>query len=775
MRKFVIILLHCFFLALWGQNEKDLLKSALQHTENGLYELAIQDLTKAIQINPKFDDLYTQRANCYLQLGDTISAAYDYTVLAQMKDDEEYFNTAANIYYNIGEYDKALIMANKSIDRKQKSYIPWLIKTKIYLNKNDIDKASIAINEALKDKELAQLLYLRAYIYYLQDSYSVAESYLERTIMKDDNYVEAYLLLAEIQIYGLDFERAKQNCDFVLRMDKTNVKANYLRAQANDGLHEPKAAINDISRAISLNGKAKFFLLRGELNYKYGNFREAINDYSVLLNNESNNTNALKNRAAAYERLGKIKEASADYKNLANILDKTGEEPDLLAYSKKRIYDINRENNKPGIYISSPEVTEKSELPFLDTQSELIIEGYILDENVISGITINGAAIDYDSDSLGHASFSYSINPADVEFITITAQDIYNNSETNAFLLNKTEKDAPVVNLLSPFVTTNNTIIIDNNDNSLYIEGNIADKSLIQHIQINEMSASFSTNTINPRFTAIVDLSNQNTLTVSATDVLGNTSLQTYTLQRDAALNINGNPMGKTWAVLIENSVYDNYSNLKSPEKEMSLLKESFGNYQISNVLHKKDLSKSEMERFFAIELRDLVKKNNVNSLLIWYAGHGTYLNETGYWIPKDATVDEEFDFYNLNALKASLYSYRSLTHLLVISDACEAGESFTIALRGEYQTPSCTNANLLSSRSRQVFTSTTEGYALDNSNFSSSFANTLNSNERSCISVDEIANSVSSEVFQMNAQRPVFGKIAGLKDENGTFFFIRK
>ena len=54
-------------------------------------------------------------------------------------------------------------------------------------------------------------------------------------------------------------------------------------------------------------------------------------------------------------------------------------------------------------------------------------------------------------------------------------------------------------------------------------------------------------------------------------------------------------------------------------------MKSALANYKFTKVLHKKDMTKSELERFFSIELRDQVKNNNVNSLLIWYAGHVTH------------------------------------------------------------------------------------------------------------------------------------------------------
>ncbi len=86
-------------------------------------------------------------------------------------------------------------------------------------------------------------------------------------------------------------------------------------------------------------------------------------------------------------------------------------------------------------------------------------------------------------------------------------------------------------------------------------------------------------------------------------------------------------------------------TSLGGPAKDITLMKSALARYQIHNVIHKKNMTKQDMERFFAIELRDLIRSNRVNSIMVWYAGHGKYINDTGYWIPIDANRDDEFTY----------------------------------------------------------------------------------------------------------------------------------
>jgi len=182
------------------------------------------------------------------------------------------------------------------------------------------------------------------------------------------------------------------------------------------------------------------------------------------------------------------------------------------------------------------------------------------------------------------------------------------------------------------------------------------------------------------------------------------------------------------------------------------------------------------MGDFFSNELGELIRTNGINSILIWYAGHGKNINETGYWVPVDAKRDDESTFFNTNTIRTSLKPYSdNLTHILLITDACESGPTFYQAMRTINTERNCSDVNAIGSKSSQVFTSTGYELAIKESQFTKTFANTLINNRSSCISIENIVIEVSSSVVSNNQQKPKFGKISGLSDENGTFFFIRK
>jgi hypothetical protein len=236
------------------------------------------------------------------------------------------------------------------------------------------------------------------------------------------------------------------------------------------------------------------------------------------------------------------------------------------------------------------------------------------------------------------------------------------------------------------------------------------------------------------------------------------------------------NPVGKTWVVFIENSDYKSFASLAGPTTDIELMKNSLQGYYIDHVLHRKNMTKKEMEDFFSVELRDLVVKNKVNAIMVWYAGHGKFINNIGYWIPVDATLDNEFTYYNINSLRSSLAGYSvSVNNTLVVTDACESGPTFYQAMRSIPTNRNCSELFGSPSRSSQVLTSSGYEFTTDNSAFTRTFANALINNTNPCLPIENIVTQVTIEASRSNQARPRFGKIAGLEDEGGTFFFIAR
>jgi hypothetical protein len=95
--------------------------------------------------------------------------------------------------------------------------------------------------------------------------------------------------------------------------------------------------------------------------------------------------------------------------------------------------------------------------------------------------------------------------------------------------------------------------------------------------------------------------------------------------------------------------------------------------------------------------------------------------------------------------------------------------------MRSDVRPRNCSDWRATQFKSSQVFSSAGYELAVDDSQFTRTFVNTLRGNPNTCISIEEIVMQVTKAVTSNNQQKPKFGKITGLKDEDGTFFFVKK
>ncbi|MBN1597466.1 MAG: hypothetical protein JW894_04185 [Bacteroidales bacterium] len=776
IKQFYIIILSVLSCSLvYGQSSRGYIKAAEQFITNGYYEEAIQQYTKAIEFDPGNGKAYEERARANDQIGNNNDAAQDFRNAAVLGSNpaENYFR-AAELFFQLGMTDDASNAINKALREKQKFHEAYLLQCQIFIEQENYSAARDAADNAISAKNTPYALYLKGLSEFRLGNFTEAEQNLEKAIIKDKLLLEAYLTLAELQLNTNKVNYSLKNSSFVIANDRNYKKAYIIRSKGYSALNGYKNAISDVSVAISLDStNVEYYMIRGNYYYTIAQYQNAINDYTVALNYDMINSEAIKNRAIAYEKINMKEKAISDYSLMLTLTDKS--ETAKIADLEEKIFDLNRENQKPVISLTNPLANDDYEISIPEDEEEITISGNIIDKSKLKLIRINNDTILNSISGSKQDKFSLTVDVSDLEFLTITAIDIYDNANTVSYSVDRIEIQSPQITLYNPVVGDDGIIGLNSDDKFLYIEGRIEDESLIKSIKIDEVYASYVPGDINPRFTAAVDITKKNRIHVIATDTYENKTVREYLFRRDGRLLSDDSPMGKTWVVLIENSEYKDFSNLYSPSKDVNMMQQALSRYKINKVIIKRNLTKRELERFFSIDLRDLVRINNVNSLLIWYAGHGEFINGTGYWIPSDATMDVEFSYFNINALKASLYSYTSLTHLLVVSDACKTGDGFTIVMRGPIEGIACSETQLSLLKSAQVFTSAGQGYAYDNSLFTRTFANALLNNEDDCVTIDDIAKRVSIVLQNTSSQKPEFGRILGLEDKQGTFFFITR
>lgn len=765
----------------FGQSAKKYYKAGTEFVENLKLDDAVVQFSSAINLEPSNPDYYYARGETYEKLLKYPEAKADFekTLVFSPKDVDAMVSLGA-ICNKLGSYEESLKILNhvSAIDRRNPRVYPE--KVIALTNLGRYDQALQVSDTALIIKDTPMDYYWRGIIYRRLNNDVLGKRELEKSISKDKKLAEPRIELADLLISSNPKEAMIQ-CNEVIKNNDRNTAAYLERSKVFKKTLDYPNAINDISKTILIDpANPRYYFERGLCYQEFNQHVNAINDFSktITLNTslKTEDPGVYYTRAKSYEEIMDYDKARADYNKITFLSKYDAKAREMLDLSQKRLYEINKEADPPELAIVSPSPL-KDTVEIKGDKTTLLISGSLKDKSKIKSFTINNENVML-VEKNGVSDFLANINVSGVDKIVFLAKDDYDNEKVVNYALKRTEINAPKVMIVAPYTSEEGQVFLDTPTPNIAIQGKISDESPIKSITVGNFTASYNPNELNPAFTATLDISNLNKFKVVAEDIYGNKQETEFVINREGAGIAAGNPMGRTWVVFIENSSYETFASLDGPIKDISAMRRALANYQIHNTIYNKDMTKAEMERFFNIELRDLVKKNQVKSLMVYYAGHGKYINDIGYWIPVDAKRDDEFTYFNINALKAGLQGYTDVVvHTLVVSDACESGPGFYSASRSANESPTCDNSVATGSKSAQVFSSAGYELAVDNSKFAATFANTLLNNKNACLPIESVVKTVTDAVKTDKGQKPKFGRIQGLEDMNmlGTFFFITK
>jgi len=763
----------------FGQSARKYYKAGMEFVDNLKYDDAVVQFTSAINLEPSNPDYYFTRGETYLKLLKYPEAKADFekTLVFAPKNIDAMIDLGT-VLDKLGKYEDALKILNHvaAIDKRNSKVYPEKVITLINLKK--YDQALQTSDTALVVKDTPMDYYWRGIIYRRLNNIPLAEKELRKAISKDRKLAEPRIELSDLLV-ATNPKEAMEQCNEVIKNNDRNTNAYLARSRVYKKNLDYPSAINDISKTILIDpANPAFYFERGKCYQEFSQHTNAINDFSkcisLQVSQKAEDPDSYYARAKSYEEIQDYDKARADYNKITYLSKYDAKAREMLELSQKRLYEINRESDPPVVAVISP-VPVKDTIEIKGDKTSLLISGTLKDKSKIKSFRINNENVQF-VEKNGEYDYLANINVTGTDNITISAVDDYDNERVVKFPLKRTEINPPKIAIIAPYTNDEGQVMLDNLTPNIAIQGKIMDESPIKSITVGNYTASYNPNELNPAFTATLDISNLNKFMVVAEDIYGNRKESEFVINREGAGISSTNPMGRTWAVLIENSSYETFASLDGPIKDISTIQRALANYDIHNIIHKKDMTKKEMEYFFNIELRDMLKKNQVKSLLVWYAGHGKFINDVGYWIPVDAKRDDEFTYFNINSLKAGLQGYSDVVvHTLVVSDACESGPGFYSASRSAGDAPTCDNAQATGNKSAQVFSSAGYELAVDNSKFTATFATALLNNKNACLPIETIVKSVTAAVSGDKGQKPKFGRIQGLDDMQGTFFFISK
>ena len=257
----------------------------------GLYDLAIANYDKAIQLEPNDANAYNNRGLAKIRLGQHFAAISDYNKAIQLKPDHALaYRNRGIVKGKLGQHFAAISDYNKAIQLKP-------------------DYALAYSSRGTAKAGLGQ--------------YFAAISDYDKAIQLEPNDADVYnnrgIAKAEL---GQHFA-AISDFDKVIQLKPDHALAYYNRGIAKAGLGQHFAAISDFDKAIQLKPDyADTYNNRGNAKGILGEYFAAISDFDKAIQLKPDHASAYYNRGRAKALLNRTWEAKRDLRKALRLAEK---------------------------------------------------------------------------------------------------------------------------------------------------------------------------------------------------------------------------------------------------------------------------------------------------------------------------------------------------------------------------------------------------------------------------------------------------------------------
>lgn len=205
-------------------------KAAAQYNA-GLFDDAITTYTALIKYDSENFEPYFLRGSLYANEGEIGQAITDYD--DAVKCDEKNYLLYIEIYENLdglGYSDQALEYLNRALEVSDKSANANYYKGRIYYLLGQYENAMELLNKAIEKDIIEAKLYL-AKIYQDQGDYVTAQSLLEEYAASDEVTSEAIATLGDIEMTNGNYENALSYYQAGLNLDSIDNMPSLLKGQ----------------------------------------------------------------------------------------------------------------------------------------------------------------------------------------------------------------------------------------------------------------------------------------------------------------------------------------------------------------------------------------------------------------------------------------------------------------------------------------------------------------------------------------------------------------
>jgi tetratricopeptide (TPR) repeat protein len=251
----------------------------------GEYDRALDDISHGIDMNPNEPYFYEARGWIHFNTGDPQVAAEDFSRAIELDpENPDFWRFRGRVHLNMGRLDDALADYTQAIDLNPNIPWPYVGRANVFAESGDMDAAIHNLNLAIGvDPQNDRLYIRRAHLFWWDiGDIDPAVSDLNFAIDLNPENWEPYTNLGEIYTYEFnDLERGLEYFNQAISLAPPEVGAPYFG--------------------------------RGMYYSHMGNWESAIEDLTMAIHRHPEGADAFGHRGFAYQELGMLDEARADY------------------------------------------------------------------------------------------------------------------------------------------------------------------------------------------------------------------------------------------------------------------------------------------------------------------------------------------------------------------------------------------------------------------------------------------------------------------------------
>ena len=265
------------------------------------YYGAKSDFSKVLEFEPYHYDAYYFKGIINAVHGNRKQALKDLNKAIELFEyNPDYFSYRGQLHLEKGDTLEAMKDYEAAISIDNEHYLAHLNMGMLKLHSKKFREAIDLCTKAISLQPENLTGYLtRGKTFYMIDSTSLAKNDLQFVLLKDSTNIEAYFILALTNHKEKDYNNAMKNYDKALSLNPYNAICYYNRGILKSELEIYEEALSDFDKVVEINVNNIYaYLNRGKIKYLLKDYRGAEHDLSIAIDLFPEFTDALTTRAA---------------------------------------------------------------------------------------------------------------------------------------------------------------------------------------------------------------------------------------------------------------------------------------------------------------------------------------------------------------------------------------------------------------------------------------------------------------------------------------------